>query len=40
MFGYTPRCDGDTPYDIFYDKCLDEFITRVKRLNCKPSGNC
>lgn len=40
MFGYTPRCDGDTPYDIFYNKCLDEFITRVKRLNRKPSGNC
>lgn len=39
MFGYAPRCDGDTPYDIFYNQCLNEFVTRVKRLNRKPSGN-
>lgn len=31
--------DVDTPYDIFYNQCLNEFVTRVKRLNRKPSGN-
>lgn len=31
--------DVDTPYDIFYNQCLNEFVTRAKRLNRKPSGN-